>query len=167
MEIYKGGDFASDRIIPDCIRAAIEDKEIVIRNPYAVRPFQHVLEPVMAYHMVAMKQYTDAAKAGCYNVGPEEADCVTTGYLTDAFCNTWKKITGKEVQWINKYDGGPHEAGFLKLDCSKIKSVFGWKSRWSIGMAIEKTIEVYLCCYNNSDAVACVRKQIEEFVISQ
>lgn len=161
--VIGGGDFAADRIIPDCIRAAMEGKDIVIRNPYAVRPFQHVLEPVMAYLMVAMKQYENPSLAGCYNVGPEEADCVTTGYLADCFCNSWKSITDKDIQWINQYDGGPHEAGFLKLDCSKIKSVFGWKPRWNIETAIEKAIEVYLCCYHDSDVIGCVKRQIDEF----
>ena len=164
--VIGGGDFASDRIVPDCIRAAIKGEDIVIRNPYSVRPFQHVLEPVMAYLMVAWKQYEDGALAGCYNVGPEERDCVTAGDLADCFCDSWKKITEKEVQWMNQYDGGPHEAGFLKLDCSKIKSVFGWKPRWDIHRAIEKTIEVYLGCYNHSDISMCVKKQIEEFMSS-
>lgn len=161
--VIGGGDFAADRIIPDCIRAAMESKDIVIRNPYAVRPFQHVLEPVMAYLMVAMRQYENPSLAGCYNVGPEEADCVTTGYLAGCFCDFWKSITDKDIQWINQYDGGPHEAGFLKLDCSKIKSVFGWKPRWNIDVTIEKTIEVYLGCYDDSDVVACVKRQIDEF----
>ena len=162
--VIGGGDFASDRIIPDCIRAAVKGEDIIIRNPYAVRPFQHVLEPVMAYLMIAMKQYKNPSLAGCYNVGPEEKDCVTTGYLTDSFCNSWKEQTGKEVRWINRHDGGPHEAGFLKLDCSKIKSVFGWKSHWSIDETLEKTIEVYLSCYNHDDIEKCVKRQIEEYM---
>lgn len=163
--VIGGGDFAADRIIPDCIRAAMEEENIIIRNPYAVRPFQHVLEPIMAYLMVAMKQYNNPSLAGCYNIGPEEKDCVTTRYLADSFCRSWKEVTGKDIQWINQHDGGPHEAAFLKLDCSKIKSVFGWKPCWEIDTAIEKAIEVYLSCYNDSDVMKCVRKQIEEIYI--
>lgn len=162
--VIGGGDFAAERIIPDCVRAAVKGNDIMIRNPYSVRPFQHVLEPVMAYLMVAMKQYEDISLAGCYNVGPEEADCVTTEYLADSFCKSWKKITGNEVNWINQYDGGPHEAGFLKLDCSKIKSVFGWKPHWSIDEALGKTIEIYLCCYSGSNVGGCIKRQIEEFL---
>ena len=74
--------------------------------------------------MVAMKQYENPFFAGCYNVGPEEKDCVTTGYLADSFCNSWKELTGKEVGWINRHDGGPHEAGFLKLDCYQFRTGF-------------------------------------------
>lgn len=162
--VIGGGDFATDRIVPDCIRAAVEDKEIYIRNPFSIRPFQHVLEPVIAYLMVAMQQYREHSLAGCYNIGPEEKDCVTTGYLADSFCKSWKTITGKEICWINQHDGGPHEAAFLKLDCSKIKSVFGWKPCWEIDYALEKSIELYLSCYNNGDAVACIRKQMEEYL---
>lgn len=162
--VIGGGDFASDRIIPDCIRAAVKGEDIIIRNPYAVRPFQHVLEPIIAYLIVAMKQYENPSLAGCYNVGPEEKDCVTTGYLADSFCNSWKELTGKEVRWINRHDGGPHEAGFLKLDCSKIKSVFDWKPHWSIDTALKKTIDVYLSCYNHDDIENCVKRQIEEYM---
>ena len=142
--VIGGGDFAADRIIPDCVRAAMEGRDIIIRNPYAVRPFQHVLEPVMVYLMVAQRQYEDRKLAGNYNVGPDEADCITTGELADLFCKVWAEKTGKEIKWVNQYDGGPHEAGFLKLDCSKLKRVFGWKSRWKIGEALERTIEQYL-----------------------
>lgn len=162
--VIGGGDFASDRILPDCIRAAVKEEDIIIRNPYAVRPFQHVLEPIMAYLMVAMKQYETPSLAGCYNIGPEEGDCVTTGNLTDRFCVLWEKNTGKEIQWVNQYDGGPHEAGYLKLDCSKIKSVFGWKPQWSIDVALEKAVEVYISWCTHNDVEECVKKQIEEYL---
>lgn len=143
--VIGGGDFAVDRIIPDCVRAALRQEDIIIRNPYAVRPFQHVLEPVMAYLMVAAKQYINKDLAGNYNVGPDEKDCITTGQLTDLFCDIWEQKTGNKISWVNHYDGGgPHEAGFLKLDCSKLKNVFGWQPRWDIRTALEKCIEVYL-----------------------
>ena len=93
-----GGDFANDRIIPDCVRAAIEKQPIIVRNPYSTRPYQHVLEPLAAYLMIAEKQYNDKSYAGFYNVGPDEKDCVTTGELVDLFCNTWGKgAVGKIV----------------------------------------------------------------------
>lgn len=162
--VIGGGDFAADRIIPDCIRAAVKGENIIIRNPYAVRPFQHVLEPVMAYLMIAMKQYENPSLAGCYNVGPEERDCVTTSYLADSFCNSWKELTGKDIQWVNQHDGGPHEAGFLKLDCSKIKSAFDWKPHWGIDYSLQKSIELYLKCYEKKGVETCIREQIEEYV---
>ena len=161
--VIGGGDFATDRIVPDCIRAAMEEKDITIRNPFSVRPYQHVLEPVMAYLLVAMRQYQEPSMEGCYNIGPEDCDCVSTGTLTDIFCKLWKDQTTKEIKWINQHDGGPHEATFLKLDCSKIKSVFGWRPRWHIEDAIEKSIELYLECYKGDGVEACIRKQIEEY----
>ena len=135
--VIGGGDFARDRIIPDCIRAAQKGEPVVVRNPHSTRPYQHVLEPVMAYLMIAQRQYEDSAFAGWYNVGPDDCDCVTTGDLVDLFCEVW----GQGMRWENRWDGGPHEANFLKLECSKIKTTFGWKPRWHIREAIEKTVE--------------------------
>ena len=141
--VIGGGDFAVDRIIPDCVRAAMKKESIIVRNPFSTRPFQHVLEPLFAYLMIAAKQYEDKKYAGFYNVGPDEKDCVTTGELVDLFCSKW----GEGLTWENRHDGGPHEANFLKLDCSLLKSTFGWKPKWGIEEAIQKTIEwskVYL-----------------------
>ena len=87
--VIGGGDFANDRIIPDCIRAMKEKREIIVRNPYSTRPYQHVLEPVTVYLMLAKAQYENKALAGNYNVGPDDSDCWTTGELVDLFCNTW------------------------------------------------------------------------------
>ena len=137
--VIGGGDFADDRIVPDCIRAAEKKEDIIVRNPYSTRPYEHVLEPVVAYLMIAMKQYEDKAKyAGHYNVGPNEEDCWTTGELVTLFCDKWNAATGDYMKWIDRYDGGPHEAGFLKLDCSKIKSTFGWSPRWNVETTMEK-----------------------------
>ena len=135
--VIGGGDFANDRIIPDCIRAVSAGNPIIVRNPHSVRPYQHVLEPLFIYLTIAMRQYEDEAFAGCYNVGPDDRDCVTTGSLADLFCQAW----GEGAAWVNQYDGGPHEANFLKLDCSKIKSVFGWQPRMDIREAVTWTVE--------------------------
>ena len=115
--VIGGGDFAKDRIIPDCIRAAQSGEDIIVRNPYSTRPYEHVLEPVTAYLMIAQAQYEDKKTARSYNVGPDETDCLTTGELVTLFCKNWTEKTNQPIKWINKYDGGPHEAGFLKLDC--------------------------------------------------
>ena len=154
--VIGGGDFAKDRIIPDCIRAAENKEKIIIRNPYSIRPFQHVLEPLFAYLMIAKKQYEDYNYEGYYNVGPNEDDCVTTANLADLFCKYW----GDGLTWENKFDGGPHEANFLKLDCSKIKRVFGWKPTWDVEKAIEKTVEFAKA----DDKVKCMEHQINEFI---
>ena len=135
--VIGGGDFAEDRIIPDCIRAAIAKKDIVVRNPYSTRPYQHVLEPLYVYLMIAAMQYENGKYAGCYNVGPDDTDCFQTGALVELFVKKW----GEGISCINRHDGGPHEASFLKLDCSKLKSTFGWQPRWNLDMAVEETVE--------------------------
>ncbi len=158
--VIGGGDFANDRIIPDCIRAALKHEDIVVRNPYSTRPYQHVLEPLYAYLMIAAKQYEDNKYAGYYNVGPDDVDCFQTGALVDLFVKKW----GDGLKWINQYDGGPHEATFLKLDCSKLKATFGWSPRWNLETAIEKTIEWTKCWSSNGDVRACMDNQIYDFL---
>ena len=157
--VIGGGDFANDRIVPDCVRAAIEGKDIIVRNPHSTRPYQHVMEPLAAYLIIAQKQFEDKKYAGFYNVGPDETDCVTTGNLVDTFCAKW----GEGIKWIDRYDGGPHEANFLKLDCSKLKTTFGWKPRWNFDTAIEKSVEWSKVYAAGGDVVACMDKEIEEF----
>lgn len=161
--VIGGGDFAVDRIIPDCIRAAHEKRDIIVRNPYSTRPYEHVLEPVCVYLILAAAQYQDRAFAGSYNVGPDDADCWTTGELVSLFCEKWNEHTGDAVSWIDQYDGGPHEANFLKLDCSKLKKTFGWRPRWNVETAMEKIVEWYACYYQGGDVAACMERQIREF----
>lgn len=157
--VIGGGDFAPDRIIPDCVRAASQGKDIIVRNPYSVRPYQHVLEPLLVYLTIAMKQYEDPGFRGCYNVGPDDRDCVTTGVLTDLFCQAW----GDGLKWIDQYDGGPHEAGFLKLDCSRIKKVFGWQPRLDVREAVEWTVDWTRAYLGGEDARAVMDRQIAAF----
>ena len=161
--VIGGGDFAADRIIPDCIRAAQAGTDIVVRNPYSTRPYEHVLEPVTAYLKIAQAQYEDKSFAGSYNVGPDETDCLTTGELVTLFCEKWNKLTGSCIQWINRYDGGPHEANFLKLDCSRLKKTLGWSPRWDAKTAIEKVVEWSDVYFKQGDITACMEKQIREF----
>lgn len=163
--VIGGGDFANDRIIPDCVRATQKHEDIVVRNPYSTRPYQHVLEPLYAYLMIAAKQYEDEIYAGYYNVGPDEADCLQTGSLVDLFVKKWNAVSeGQEIKWINRYDGGPHEANFLKLDCSKLKSIFGWKPKWNLEMAIEMVVEWNKCWMDGGDIRECMDRQIDKFL---
>lgn len=162
--VIGGGDFATDRIIPDCVRAVQNKQDIIVRNPYSVRPYEHVLEPIVAYLMLAKAQYEDISYAGNYNVGPEDKDCLTTGELVTLFCDTWNAHTDDNISWKNVYDGGPHEATFLKLDCSKIKAKLGWKPRWSIAQTMEKIVEWNLAWMNGEDVSACMSRQIEEYL---
>lgn len=158
--VIGGGDFANDRIIPDCIRAAIKHEDIIVRNPFSTRPYQHVLEPLYAYLMIAAKQYEDGNCAGYYNVGPDDVDCFQTGALVDLFVSKW----GEGLKWINCYDGGPHEANFLKLDCSKLKATFGWKPHWNLDTAIEMVVDWTKCWVEDGNIRACMDRQIEAFV---
>ena len=159
--VIGGGDFANDRIIPDCVRAMKNGEKIIVRNPYSTRPYQHVLEPIVAYLMIAAKQYEDIKYSDYYNVGPDECDCVTTGELVDMFCDAW----GKGAQWENIAEkNAPHEANFLKLDCSKIKAVFGWKARWHIEECINKTCEFSKVWLSGENVAQEMDKEIKEFL---
>lgn len=161
--VIGGGDFAKDRIIPDCVRSVLSGNEIIVRNPDSIRPYQFVMEPVYAYLLLAAKQYDDIAFAGSYNVGPDEGDILTTGDITDMFCDRWNKAGGR-ASWKNVSDMGPHEAGFLKLDTSKIKTKIGWKSRTGICDAIDRIIE-WVNVYNaHGDIPSCMNRQIEEYL---
>lgn len=135
--VIGGGDFANDRIIPDCIRAIEKQQPIVVRNASSIRPYQHVLEPLYVYLEIVEKQYKNKAFSGYYNVGPDDCDCVTTGELVTLFCDIW----GNNVNWIETKNNGPHEASFLKLDNKKIKKVFGWQPRFNIKECVKMIVD--------------------------
>lgn len=159
--VIGGGDFARDRIIPDCVRAQEKNEKIIVRNPYSVRPYQHVLEPVCAYLNLAMRQYTDKEKyAGSYNVGPEDCDSVTTGELVDLFCHFWEGASWEDHSEKN----APHEAGYLKLDCSKIKRVLGWTPKWHIDEAVRRSVEWSRIYLSHGDVVKEMEKEINEYL---
>ncbi|MGN1339185.1 MAG: CDP-glucose 4,6-dehydratase [Oscillospiraceae bacterium] len=158
--VIGGGDFAKDRIIPDCVRAMERGEEIIVRNPYSTRPYQHVLEPVITYLTLAAEQYEKPELAGNYNVGPDDCDCVNTGTLVDLFCEKW----GNGAHWKTvSEDNAPHEANFLKLDCSKIKTALGWNPRWHITDAIEKTVEWSKAFLSGGEVCAVMERQILEY----
>ncbi len=158
--VIGGGDFANDRIIPDCIRAVRRGENIIVRNPFSTRPYQHVLEPVFVYLMIAAMQYEDPKYAAWYNVGPDDRDCFQTGALVDLFVTQW----GDCLKRIDKCDDGPHEANFLKLDCSKLKNTFGWKPRWNLEKAVEKVVEWTKVWLDGGDVRIVMDKQIEEYL---
>ena len=161
--VIGGGDFSNDRIIPDCVRAVMREESIVVRNPYSIRAYQHVLEPLFAYLLIAKKQQEDIKYAGNYNVGPDERDCVTTGELVSLFCEIW----GEGTNWVNCFEGGPHEANFLKLDCSKLKTILEWESHWDVKTAVEKTIEWTKCFFERRDIEVYMNKQISEYLVNK
>lgn len=162
--VIGGGDFAHARIIPDCIRAMRDGKAIVVRNPFSIRPYQHVLEALGAYLLIAKKQYEDASYSGCYNVGPDDCDCVTTGKLVDMFCTIW----GPDAKWEEKAkEDAPHEASCLKLDCGKMKATFGWQPRWHIFECMEKIVTFSKMWLRREDISAEMDKEIADFFENQ
>jgi len=161
--VIGGGDFASHRIIPDCVRSVLYGDEMIIRNPNSVRPYQHVLEPLNAYLMILRKQYEEGDYADYYNIGPDDCDCISTGRLADIFFSRWEAASGAKLSWNRGNEPGPHEANFLKLDCSKLKTVFGWRPSWNIEAAVEKTVELTMAYMRGEDVSRIMDKQAAEF----
>lgn len=162
--VIGGGDFAKDRIIPDCVRAIMEGRDIVIRNPLSVRPYQHVLEPLFVYLMIAERQFYEYNLSGCYNIGPDEADCRTTEELVSLFCDKWNENAKLKIEWKNMTEKSVYEANYLKLDCSRLKKIFGWHPRWNLERAVEKAVEWNLEFFKGNDIERCMNRQIEEFI---
>jgi len=159
--VIGGGDFAKDRIIPDCIRAVQAHEEITVRNPHSIRPYQHVLEPLAAYLRLALLQLEDARQyQGSYNIGPDEQDCVETGRLVDIFCKEWGDAT-----WCGTMENNaPHEANFLRLDCSKAKSVLRWHPAWNIEQAVAKTVAWVKAYCSGENMAQFMEAQIKEYL---
>ena len=157
--VIGGGDFAKDRLVPDCVRAVLSGQEIIIRNPASIRPFQHVLEPLYVYLLISKKQFEDKRFQGYYNVGPDETDCISAGELADIFCRLWG---GADV--VNKPEiNAVHEASYLKLDTNKLKNTFGWSPVWNIETALQKVVE-WVKVYEQGGSIPSVmEKQITDF----
>ncbi|OIQ75748.1 CDP-glucose 4,6-dehydratase [mine drainage metagenome] len=136
--VIGGGDWAEDRLIPDIMRAITEGKPVNIRNPHAIRPWQHVLEPLSGYLVLAQKLYEEGAVyAEGWNFGPNDADAKPVQWIVEKLTEAW----GEGASW--KLDGGnhPHEAHYLKLDCSKAKARLAWRPRWHLEEALGAIIE--------------------------
>ena len=152
--VIGGGDFAKDRIIPDCVRASVDAKPIGIRNPYSVRPYEHVLEPLAVYLEIG-KDF-----AGYYNVGPDREDAITTGELAGLFVEFW----GGRARWKNMAEkDAPHEAGYLQLNTNKLRRTFQWEPRYTVKEAVKETVSWYRAWANGEDMRAFSIKQIEAF----
>jgi CDP-glucose 4,6-dehydratase len=157
--VIGGGDFGADRIIPDAVRALQNKKELILRNPRSVRPYQHVLESLYAYLLIIKKQYEDKRYEGAYNIGPENSDCITTAELTDMFYSHFEN-----VKWTaQKPAPRLHEADLLMLDISKIKEILGWQPRINIKEAVAMTAEWTKAYLNNKDFNAVMNAQINEY----
>lgn len=162
--VIGGGDFSENRIIPDCIRAVQSGEPILLRSPDSVRPYQHVLEPLTAYLLLAQKQYETPALAGCYNIGPAEHDCLRTGTLAALFCRLW----GDGAAWKSCAESGAvHETNFLKLDCSRIRQAIGWAPLWGIETALHCTIDWTKAWMQGDSMAAITDEQIKLHTICQ
>ncbi len=172
--VIGGGDFSEDRIIPDCVRSVLNSKEsgkkceVIIRNPNSTRPYQHVLEPLFLYLLIAKEQYNNPTLySDNYNVGPDDCDCVTTGNLVNLFCRLWNnnKNSLPEFMWTVKTEANaPHEANFLKLDSSRVKNKFGWQPRWHIEDAVYQTVMWTKAWLEGSDVKKETDREIVEFI---
>ena len=159
--VIGGGDFAKDRIVPDCVRAAISKNPVIIRNPNSIRPFQHVLEPLFIYLDIVMRQAENREKfEGYFNVGPDDSDCVNAKTLVESFNRAW----GDGFDFKIQSDGGPHEAGFLKLNCDKLKAVYGWEPGLDVHGAIDLSVEWYKAWNNGEDMNTVTEKQIKYYL---
>lgn len=146
--VIGGGDWALDRLIPDMLRAIAAGEAVMIRNPAAIRPWQHVLEPLSGYLTLAEKLYSEGvAYAQGWNFGPHDIDAKPVGWIIERITQVW----GDGAAW--KLDGvpHPHEATYLKLDCSKARAELGWRPRWNIGQTIEKIVEWHKACDRGVD----------------
>lgn len=174
--VIGGGDFAKDRIIPDCVRDTMAGKTIHVRNPYSTRPYQHVLEPLYVYLLIAMQQAVGGkndtegdegapeALAGSYNVGPDEVDAITTGALADLFVESW----GEGASWHSDAEAdAPHEAAYLKLDTRKLKERFHWQPRWHVTEAVQETVAWYQAFSEGADLRSLTEQQIDAFLADE
>jgi CDP-glucose 4,6-dehydratase len=158
--VIGGGDWAEDRLIPDCIKTLQGNKLIVIRYPDAIRPWQHVLEPLYGYLLLGQHLYQDGPIfTGAWNFGPDHKDAKPVRWLVERITEMWGKNAGWEIDKGNN----PHEANYLKLDCSKAKSKLGWHPQWNLNLSLEKTIEWYKAYYNKEDMLNITINQIKNY----
>lgn len=157
--VIGGGDFSRDRIIPDAARSLQAKNELIIRNPDSVRPYQHVLEPLACYLMIAERQYFNQQICGAYNIGPDVCDLLSTQKLIDLFAKNFNN----SFRYIIKSDNGPHEAAYLSLNNNKMKRTFGWSPKTNIAQAVNMSAAWYDCWIKNEDLVSITEKQIKEF----
>lgn len=158
--VIGGGDWAADRLIPDCIRALLTGEKIIIRNPDAIRPWQHVLEPLSGYLLLAQKLYKDGpGYAEAWNFGPDDTDAKPAEWIVKKMCEKW----GQNASYGIDKGIHPHEAHYLKLDCSKAKALLGWYPRWNLEKALDTVIEWTRAYKEHKDVRKLCLKQIEEY----
>ena len=158
--VIGGGDWAPDRLIPDIIRGVAADRTVIIRNPHSIRPWQHVLEPLGGYLMLAERLYTKGpAFAEGWNFGPADEDAKPVEWIAEHLTKAW----GSQAGWALDTIRGPHEATFLKLDCSKARRSLGWQPRWKLSHALDRIVEWHRAEVSGSDMRLTTLSQIDQY----
>ncbi len=158
--VIGGGDWADDRIIPDCIKAFMNKKEVVIRSPDAVRPWQHVMEPLYGYLLLGQHLYSDGSNfSGAWNFGPEDENLKPVKWILDQMIDSW----GEDSSWTINEGENPHETNYLKLDSSKAKSRLGWYPKWDIDRSLKKTIEWYKSYKNGENMLNITTNHLNDY----
>ncbi len=158
--VIGGGDWAEDRLIPDILRAIENGQGVKIRNPRATRPWQHVLEPISGYLVLAEQLYTQGlAFAEAFNFGPAEEDVKPVQWIVEQLIQSW----GDGASWYLDNGTHPHEAHYLKLDCSKARASLGWSPRWHLGQALQAIIVWHKAHYCSEDMRALCMQQINDY----
>lgn len=159
--VIGGGDWAKDRLIPDILRAFEEGETVVVRNPEATRPWQHVLEPVSGYLLLAERLYSDGQSyAEGWNFGPVDQDVQPVQWILDHMANLW----GEDAHWELDEKPQPHEAQLLKLDISKASSRLGWSPRWTLDQTLKSIIGWHQCWLAGDDVREKTLGQIESYL---
>lgn len=160
--VIGGGDWAKDRLIPDCIDSLLNGEKIIIRNPNSIRPWQHVLEPLNGYLNLAQKLYENGIEfAEGWNFGPNEDDAKPVLWIVKKICETWGIDSSYQI-----YDGKQfHEANYLKLDCSKAKAKLGWYPKWNLDTSINKIVEWVLAFKEEQNMLEVCNNQIKEYMM--
>lgn len=162
--VIGGGDWSTDRLIPDAIAAFESGKPLLIRNSLATRPWQHVLEPLSGYLMLSQSLYTKGVEFnGAWNFGPNDKDTRSVKEVVDILIDKW----GTPASWSQDGKHAPHEANFLKLDCSKAMRELGWGAQWTLEKAIEAIVEWQEVLRSKGDVRAVMLNQINDYNNSQ
>lgn len=159
--VIGGGDWADDRLIPDIMRAITQSKPVNIRNPNATRPWQHVLEPLSGYLVLAQKLFEDgAAYAEGWNFGPNDEDAKPVQWIVEKLTSTW----GENASWTLDSGEHPHEAHYLKLDCSKAKTRLDWHPRWHLEDALGAIIDWHRAFRDGKEMKTLTLSQVQQYV---
>lgn len=158
--VIGGGDWAQDRLIPDILRAFENAESVIVRNPISTRPWQHVLEPLSGYLILAQELYNDSSYAEGWNFGPKDEDCQSVSQILEKMVVQW----GKGAKWELDINSNPHEAGFLKLDCSKAKNKLLWEPNWNLDKTLKLIVQWHQDWLAGMNANELCRKQIKEYI---